>query len=48
MADVRILVLDGKIVLVPLKDREALLENMLEKIDESSIHKEFDFVLARD
>jgi antitoxin MazE len=45
-SDVRISVEDGKIVLFPLQDRKALLEKMLEKIDESTIHMEIDFGIA--
>jgi antitoxin MazE len=40
---IRILLQNGKIVLVPIKDRESRLESMLEQIDESTIHNEIDF-----
>jgi len=42
-SDVRILVEDGKIVLHPINDREKQLDNMLNQIDDSNIHKEIDF-----
>ena len=45
-SEVRIMVQDGKIVLFPLQDRQALLESLLDKIDESTIHTEVDFGIA--
>jgi len=34
---------DGKILVVPVRDRESLLDSMLSRIDESNIHEEVDF-----
>jgi antitoxin MazE len=42
-SDVRIFVENGKIVVLPLKDREVLLESMLDRIDDSTVHEEVDF-----
>jgi len=42
-SDVRIFVENGKIVVLPLKDREVLLESMLDRIDDSTVHEEADF-----
>ena len=42
-SDVRILIEDDKIVLVPIKTRDTLLESMLDKIDETTLHNKIDF-----
>lgn len=42
-SDVQISIQDGKIILVPVKDRAKLLDAMLEKIDESTVHSEISF-----
>ncbi|HPN33381.1 MAG TPA: AbrB/MazE/SpoVT family DNA-binding domain-containing protein [bacterium] len=42
-SDVQILIQDGKIILVPVKDRAKLLDALLEKIDESTVHSEISF-----
>jgi len=42
-SDVQILIQDGKIILVPVKDRAKLLDALLEKTDESTVHSEISF-----
>jgi antitoxin MazE len=42
-SDVQISIQDGKIILVPVKDRAKLLDAMLEQIDEFTVHSEIDF-----
>ena len=42
-SDVNISVEDGKIVLSPIRDGEMLLDELLQKIDESNVHNEIDF-----
>jgi antitoxin MazE len=42
-SDVRISIQDGKIILVPIKDSELLLETLLEQITESTLHDGIDF-----
>lgn len=42
-SDVQISIQDGKIILVPVKDRAKLLDAMLEQIDEATVHSEIDF-----
>ncbi len=34
---------DGKILVVPVTDKESLLDSMLSRINESNIHEEADF-----
>lgn len=34
---------DGKILVVPVTDKESLLDSMLSRINESNIHEEVDF-----
>ena len=45
-SNVRIFVEDGKIVVLPLKDREALLQSMLNQINDSTVHEAVDFGAA--
>ncbi|MBN2356669.1 AbrB/MazE/SpoVT family DNA-binding domain-containing protein [candidate division KSB1 bacterium] len=42
-SDVRIFIKDGNIILVPIKDHETLLNDLLEQINSSNIHDEIDF-----
>ena len=42
-SDVQISIQDGKIILVPIKDRAKLLDALLEQIDESTVHSEISF-----
>jgi|LAHU01.1.fsa_nt_gb antitoxin MazE len=42
-SDVQISIQDGKIILVPVKDRAKLLDALLEQIDESTVHSEISF-----
>lgn len=42
-SDVQISIQDGNIILVPVKDHAKLLDALLEKIDESTLHSEIDF-----
>ncbi|HNR68932.1 MAG TPA: AbrB/MazE/SpoVT family DNA-binding domain-containing protein [bacterium] len=42
-SDVQISIQDGKIILIPVKDRAKLLDVLLEKIDESTIQGEVNF-----
>ncbi|RPI02769.1 MAG: AbrB/MazE/SpoVT family DNA-binding domain-containing protein [Calditrichaeota bacterium] len=42
-SNVQISIEDEKIILVPIKDRAKLLDALLEKIDESTVHNEINF-----
>ncbi len=42
-SNVRISIQDGYIILVPIKDHETLLNDLLEQINSSNIHSEIDF-----
>lgn len=42
-SDVHLLVEEGKIVIIPIKEKELLLEDFLSRINEANIHKEISF-----
>ncbi len=42
-SDVHLLVEEGKIVVIPIREKELLLEDYLSRINEANIHKEISF-----